>query len=108
VPVGVAHVAADLPAVDLGWGEELGPAGAPRLVGGLDIGHPEVEEGAGASGIGRWFEYDLGFVIGRSSTGLMMTQPLASLTIVGSPSSTTLPPSTRCRSPESGPRPRQR
>src|SRR5215208_4597585 len=66
--VGVAHVAADLPAVDLGWGEELGPTGAPLLVGGLDIGHPEVEEGAGPSGIGRWLEYDLGLVIGRSST----------------------------------------
>ena len=53
MPVRVTHVAADLPAVDLGWGEELGPAGAPLLIAGLDIGHPEVEEGAGASGIGR-------------------------------------------------------
>src|SRR5919199_6730863 len=68
VAVGVAHVAADLPAVDLGWGEELGPAGAPLLVGGLDVGHPEVEEGAGPSWIGRWLQDDLGFVIGRSST----------------------------------------
>src|SRR5215211_5108058 len=68
VAVGVAHVAADLPAVDLGWSEELGPAGAPLLVGGVDIGHPEVEEGTGASGIGRWFQHDLGLVIGRSPT----------------------------------------
>src|SRR5215216_610485 len=68
VAVGVAQVAADLAAVDLGWGEELGPPGAPLLVGGLDIGHPEIEEGAGASGVGRWFQDDLGLVIGRSST----------------------------------------
>src|SRR4029453_773076 len=68
VPVGVAQVAADLPAVDLGWGEELGPPRAPLLIDGLDIGHPEVEEGAGPSGIGRWFQHDLGLVIGRSAT----------------------------------------
>jgi hypothetical protein len=80
--------------MDLGWGKELGPAGAPLLVGGLDISHPKVEEYAGTSGIGRWFQHDLGLVIGRPPPTLMITQLLASLTIVGRPSSTTLPPST--------------
>ena len=70
VPVGVAHVAADLAAVDLGWREELGPAGTPLLVDGLDISHPKVEEGAGLGGVDRWYQDDLGLVIGRSSTDI--------------------------------------
>src|SRR6266545_674157 len=63
--VGVAHVAADLSAVVLGLGEELRPPRAPRLIGGLDVGDTDVQEGAGAVEVARRLEDDLWLVVGR-------------------------------------------
>jgi hypothetical protein len=43
----VAHVAADLAAVVLGRREEYRPLEAPAPVGGLEVGHADVQEGTG-------------------------------------------------------------
>src|SRR5215211_7861541 len=68
VAVRVTHVAADLAAVVLGRGEEHRPFGAPLLVDGLDVGHPEVQEGAGPAGVAGRLQDDVGLVVGRPAT----------------------------------------
>jgi hypothetical protein len=87
------------PGCDLGWGEKLGPARAPLLIDAVDVGHREVAEGAGVSGIGRGSSTTPRVVIGRSPPTVLITQLLASLMMVGSPSRTTLPPSTPLEKP---------
>jgi hypothetical protein len=46
VPVGVTQVAADLQPVILGLSEELTAAGAPLVINGVDVGHPDVQRAA--------------------------------------------------------------
>ncbi len=67
VAVGVAHVAADLAAAVDRRGEELRAAGAPLLVGGVDVGDADVEEAGDMSGIRGRLEGDAGLVIGGFS-----------------------------------------
>src|SRR3954453_1356640 len=63
VPVRIAHVAADLGAPVLRRREELGPARAPLLVHGLDVGHADVEEAADPIRVPRRLERDGGLVL---------------------------------------------
>src|SRR5215207_7168560 len=65
--VGIAEVAADLGAAVLGRGEESGAAGGPGLVHRLDVGDPDVEEGADAVGVGRGLQDDRGLVVGGTA-----------------------------------------
>src|ERR1700751_934984 len=67
VTVGVADVGTDLGGVDLGLGQELGALGRPLRVGRGDVGHPEVEEGAGPFGVCWRGEGHRGLVVGRAA-----------------------------------------
>jgi hypothetical protein len=94
MPIRIADVAADLGSAVLRRGQELGPARAPLLVDGLDVGDADVEEAARPVGVGGVSSV----TVGLSSVGppptLMMIQPFASRTNDGSPARTVSPPST--------------
>ena len=53
-----------------GLGQELGALGRPFLVSLLDVGDPDVHEGAGAVRVLWGFERDGGLVIGWAATGV--------------------------------------
>jgi hypothetical protein len=95
VTVGVADVGADLASVVLWLGEELGASCRPLPVGPVDVGDPDVEEGAGAVGIGGVVRV----TVGLSSVGpppwFRINQELATLMMTGSRSTTTCPSNSR-------------
>src|SRR5712664_3119230 len=67
VTIRVADVGADLAAVVLGLGQELGALRRPLRVGRADVGDPEVEKCAGLVGVSRRRERHRGLVIGRAA-----------------------------------------
>src|SRR5712692_6934093 len=67
VPVGVAHVTADLAATVDRRGQKLRSAGAPLLIDGGDVGDTDVQEARGVIWIRRGHERYGGLVVGRSS-----------------------------------------
>src|SRR5437899_5248035 len=74
MPVGIAHIRADLAPVILGLGEELDSLAAPFVVHGGDVGDADVEERAGAGRI-RWrLEDHVGLVVGRPAA-FVQAQP---------------------------------
>ena len=64
VAVGVAHVAAEFMTPVCGRCQELGPASAPQLVDGVDVGDADVEEAADVVGVARRLERHRRLVIG--------------------------------------------
>jgi hypothetical protein len=67
VTVGVADVGADLASVVLWLGEELGALRRPLPVDLVDVGDTDVEEGAGAVGVGGRGEGDGRLVVGGAA-----------------------------------------
>ena len=67
VTIRVADVGADLAAVILGLGQELGALRRPLRVGRGDVGHPDVDECAGTVRVSRRRERHRGLVIGRAA-----------------------------------------
>src|SRR6266498_4011317 len=70
VAVGIAHVAADLDAVVLWLGEELGAPGPPHVIAGGHVGHPNVHEAGDFIQLPRRPQPDRRLVIGRSATNV--------------------------------------
>jgi len=62
--VWVAHVAAELMTPVCRRCRELGPAIAPLLVGGVDVGDADVEEAADMVGVAQWLKRHGRLVIG--------------------------------------------
>src|SRR6266566_1195615 len=68
MPIRVTDIGANLSPVVFGLSQELGAFGRPFLVGLLDVGDPDVHEGAGAVRVLWGFERDRRLVIGRAAT----------------------------------------
>ena len=75
-------------------GEKLGTPIAPPPITVVDVGDAEIQEDR--SGVARFVvdDADVGLVGGGPAAGFMMIQELASLTVQGFSSRTTVPPST--------------
>jgi hypothetical protein len=95
VTVGVADVGADLASVVLWLGEKLRAPCRPLPVDLVDVGDTDVEEGAGAVGIGGRGEGDGWLVVGGPPPSFRISQELATLMMTGSRSTTTLPSNSR-------------
>jgi hypothetical protein len=89
VAAGVAHVAAQLVTPFCGRCQELGPAGAPLLVDGVDVGDADVEETADVIGVRGVSSVTVGWSSAGGPPTLMTIQLFASAMTDGtSPSST--------------------
>src|SRR5436190_1118706 len=68
IAVRVTHVAANLRAVVLWLGQEVGSSASPILVRGLDVGDTNIQEAGNLIGVHRGTKRHGGFIVGWAAT----------------------------------------
>src|SRR6266852_3177233 len=85
IAVRVTHVAADLSAVVLWFGQKFGPSASPLLIAGTDIGNTNIQEAGNLIGVHRGTKRHGGFIVGWAATDVHNQPTIGNLNDGGFP-----------------------